>query len=153
MIIHSGYIFTYFGPLCFVLLVTISKEAMDDYQRYIRDKEANSQQYSVLSPSGPRNIPSSRIRVGDLVVLKKDQRVPADMVLMRTTESSGACFIRTDQLDGETDWKLRLAVPTTQSLPTDDSIMQLEGEIYGAYLDGYNDASLRSSRLEYLTAF
>ncbi|GAB5587710.1 Putative aminophospholipid-translocase [Umbelopsis nana] len=125
-----GYIFTYFGPLCFVLLVTISKEAMDDYQRYIRDKEANSQQYSVLSPSGPRNIPSSRIRVGDLVVLKKDQRVPADMVLMRTTESSGACFIRTDQLDGETDWKLRLAVPTTQSLPTDDSIMQLEGEIY-----------------------
>src|SRR5262249_11457336 len=34
-------------------------------------------------------------------------QVPADMVLMRTTEASGACFIRTDQLDGETDWKLR----------------------------------------------
>jgi phospholipid-translocating ATPase len=112
-------------------LVTISKEAIDDYQRYVRDKEANSQQYTVLSPAGQRNIPSSKIRVGDLVVLKKDQRVPSDMVLLRTTEASGACFIRTDQLDGETDWKLRLAVPTTQNLPTDDSINQLEGEIYG----------------------
>ena len=29
---------------------------------------------------------------------------------------TGACFIRTDQLDGETDWKLRLAVGTCQRL-------------------------------------
>lgn len=28
----------------------------------------------------------------------------------------GTCFIRTDQLDGETDWKLRIAIPMTQSL-------------------------------------
>lgn len=28
----------------------------------------------------------------------------------------GTCFIRTDQLDGETDWKLRIAAPLTQSL-------------------------------------
>lgn len=31
--------------------------------------------------------------------------------------SSGEAFIRTDQLDGETDWKLRVASPLTQSLP------------------------------------
>ena len=31
---------------------------------------------------------------------------------------SGETFIRTDQLDGETDWKLRLASPLTQSTPT-----------------------------------
>lgn len=30
-----------------------------------------------------------------------------DMLLLRTTEKSGGSFIRTDQLDGETDWKLR----------------------------------------------
>lgn len=29
----------------------------------------------------------------------------------------GACFIRTDQLDGETDWKLKVAVGCTQRLP------------------------------------
>lgn len=38
------------------------------------------------------------------------------MVFIRTTEKQGACFIRTDQLDGETDWKLRLAIQNTQRL-------------------------------------
>ena len=33
---------------------------------------------------------------------------------------SGACFLRTDQMDGETDWKLRLTVPPCQRLPCDD---------------------------------
>lgn len=32
--------------------------------------------------------------------------------------STGSCFLRTDQLDGETDWKLRLPVACTQRLPT-----------------------------------
>ena len=48
----------------------------------------------------------------------QNQRVPADMVFLRTTEADGGCFIRTDQMDGETDWKLRLAVQATQRLPS-----------------------------------
>jgi magnesium-transporting ATPase (P-type) len=70
-----GYIFTYFGPLCFVLLVTISKEALDDYQRYKRDNEANSQLYQCMTMTGIHSIPSSKIRVGDMILLEKDQRV------------------------------------------------------------------------------
>ncbi|KAL0084178.1 phospholipid-translocating P-type ATPase [Phycomyces blakesleeanus] len=124
-----GYIVTYFGPLSFVLLVTISKEAMDDYQRYKRDKEANSQIYQRLSPSGPHTIPSSKISVGDLIIVRKDQRIPADMIFLRTTEETGACFIRTDQLDGETDWKLRLALPSMQRLSGDTELMNVEGTV------------------------
>jgi len=41
------------------------------------------------------------------------------MVLVRTSEKAGSCFIRTDQLDGETDWKLRLAIPSLQRITTD----------------------------------
>ncbi|KAK0538639.1 putative aminophospholipid-translocase [Tilletia horrida] len=129
-------------------------------------------------------VPSSRLKVGDLVFLEKNQRVPADMVLLRTTggdseapastgeqaraeeqaifvlddedepEStrtskerknsisrsqttapaeedekveqggSGTCFVRTDQLDGETDWKLRVAVDVTQQM-SEDELVQL----------------------------
>ena len=50
---------------------------------------------------------SSELKVGDILYVEKGSRVPADMVLLRTTEHSGSCFIRTDQLDGETDWKLK----------------------------------------------
>lgn len=40
-------------------------------------------------------------------------RRPADVLSF-----PGSCFVRTDQLDGETDWKLRLPVACTQRLPT-----------------------------------
>lgn len=134
-----GFIFTYVAPLAFVLCVTMGKEAYDDYKRHLRDREANSQKYLILVPplshtpdSGPhtRSVPSSSLRLGDLVILEKNQRVPADMVLLRTSDPSGTCFIRTDQLDGETDWKLRVAAPTTQKLGSDKELMMLDGEIY-----------------------
>ncbi|EGG00609.1 putative aminophospholipid translocase [Melampsora larici-populina 98AG31] len=77
-----------------------------------------------------RTIPSSSIRVGDIVLLDKNMRVPADLVLLRTSDSdSGSCFIRTDQLDGETDWKLKVALELTQNLPNGDAdLLQLDGE-------------------------
>jgi phospholipid-translocating ATPase len=149
-------------------MVTMGKEAHDDYKRNQRDKEANSAKYLILDPSsssrnpqdtengydnsdenddtqpdapltapgGPHTkaIPSSKIRVGDLVYLEKNQRVPADMILLRTSDSSGTCFIRTDQLDGETDWKLRVAVPSCQALKSDRDLLRLDAEIYGMIL-------------------
>ena len=139
----TGFIATYIAPLAFVLFVTMGKEAYDDYKRYLRDKEANSTKYLILEPSGvdtastldggphTRSVPSSSIRVGDLILLEKNQRVPADLALLRTSDSSGTCFIRTDQLDGETDWKLRAAVPTCQKLHSDRDLLSLDAEIYG----------------------
>ena len=38
------------------------------------------------------------------------------MILLHTSDESGSVFIRTDQLDGETDWKLRKAVAPTQRI-------------------------------------
>lgn len=137
----------------------MGKEAYDDYKRNLRDREANSQKYLTLVPSsdsGPhtRSVPSSSLQVGDLVVLEKNQRVPADMVLLRTSDASGTCFIRTDQLDGETDWKLRVAVPATQKLVNDSELLDLDAEVYGvcspilpsSLLDVYLNPSRRSNQ-------
>lgn len=52
------------------------------------------------------------------------------MLLLRTTNESGASFIRTDQLDGETDWKLRRAPGVTQQLAQDSNLFDLSCEIY-----------------------
>ena len=135
-------------PLAFVLAVTIGKEAYDDYIRYLRDRNANSARYSLLtssaapsphshhaSSSNPASAPfkptpSSQLRVGDLVHLEKNDRVPADILLLRTSDPSGTCFVRTDQLDGETDWKLRVAVEKTQALASDADLLQVAGEAY-----------------------
>ena len=41
-------------------------------------------------------------------------------LLLSTSHAKGSCFVRTDQLDGETDWKLRVAVPVCQALRHDE---------------------------------
>lgn len=128
--LQVGYLFTYLAPLGFVLSVTIGKEAWDDFQRYRRDREANHQKFKKLTPQGFVELSSSEIQVGHIIQIQTNQRAPADMVLLRTTEKSGASFIRTDQLDGETDWKLRRAVAFTQKLPNDEALLNMNATIF-----------------------
>ncbi|XP_065178870.1 probable phospholipid-transporting ATPase IIB isoform X2 [Sycon ciliatum] len=106
------------------------REAWDDVQRWRRDREMNEQKYKKLTRQGVVTIASSEIRVSDILLVEKDQRVPADLILLRTTESTGSCFIRTDQLDGETDWKLRNAVPATQRLMQDKEVFDISGVVH-----------------------
>ena len=84
-----GFLITYVGPLVFVLSVTILKEAFDDFKRFLRDKEANSQIYKKLMPDGNTiNIPSSDIKVGDFIILEKNQRVKQIKQQMQTKPSN-----------------------------------------------------------------
>ncbi|CAD27116.1 PHOSPHOLIPID-TRANSPORTING ATPASE IIA [Encephalitozoon cuniculi GB-M1] len=108
------------GPWAMVLLFSLFKEGVEDYKRYERDKITNSQLYTKLTSQGFVRVPSSRIEVGDLVLLEKNERVPADMALLKTSDVSGHVFVRTDQLDGETDWKLKLTIPRMQSATFDE---------------------------------
>ncbi|VDP88880.1 unnamed protein product [Echinostoma caproni] len=133
--LRVGALYTYWGPLGFVLCVTLIREAIDDVRRWMRDREVNQTTYIKYVRRGEVRVASEDIKwktppregsdlrfyllflqVGDLIRLDKDQRVPADMVLVWTSDRNGACFIRTDQLDGETDWKLRHPIPPTHAL-------------------------------------
>lgn len=85
-----GYLYTYWGPLAFVLFVTMLREAYDDIKRAYRDKELNSQMYTLLSANGRRKkVPSSQLQVSDVIIIQKNQRVPADVVLLQTSDKSG----------------------------------------------------------------
>lgn len=57
---------------------------------------------------------AQEMRVGDIIQVNSNERVPADMVCLYTTDKSSTAFIRTDQLDGETDWKVRRPVISIQ---------------------------------------
>ncbi|KAJ3205979.1 putative aminophospholipid-translocase [Entophlyctis luteolus] len=97
-----------------------------------RDAEANSALYLrlVKDRDEPEFVRSCDLHVGDLIIIQKDQRIPADCILLRTTESTGTCFIRTDQLDGETDWKMRIAVPSCQRLSSNEALFGLNASVY-----------------------
>lgn len=116
------------------MAVTIAREAIDEFRRFQRDKEMNSQLYSKLTVRGKVQVKSSDIQVGDLIIVEKNQRIPSDMVFLRTSEKAGSCFIRTDQLDGETDWKLKVAVSCTQRLPALG--VSTTGTLYSLFFSG-----------------
>lgn len=42
------------------------------------------------------SIPSSELRVGHIVEINANERIPADILLLYTSEEIGTCFIRTD---------------------------------------------------------
>uniref|UniRef100_A0A8C0R1A7 Phospholipid-transporting ATPase n=1 Tax=Canis lupus dingo TaxID=286419 RepID=A0A8C0R1A7_CANLU len=121
-----GYLYTYWAPLGFVLAVTIMREAIDEFRRFQRDKEVNSQLYSKLTVRGKVQVKSSDIQVGDLIIVEK---VDAFLIYFRHVYAS-SCFIRTDQLDGETDWKLKVAVSCTQRLPALGDLFSISAYVY-----------------------
>ena len=53
------------------------------------------------------------------------------MVLLHTSDDSGTIFVRTDQLDGETDWKVRESVKYTQELGKEglDNILRMSWNV------------------------
>jgi phospholipid-translocating ATPase len=53
-------------------------------------------------------------------------RIPADMITLYADGDQGTLFLKTDQLDGETDWKLRKAVKMVHStIKSDEDILHL----------------------------
>lgn len=51
------------------------------------------------------------IRVGDIVRLRRDENLPADIVLLHATGPNGIAYIETMALDGETNLKSKQACP------------------------------------------
>ncbi len=59
---------------------------------------------------GLRSVRSDKIKVGDIIRLRKGEASPVDGILLCTSEEEGGAFVQTDQLDGEIDWKPRSAI-------------------------------------------
>ncbi len=69
-----------------------------------------------MRANGFVRVKSKDLRVGDIVKMEGGDRVPADLITLYSDNDQGTLFLKTDQLDGETDWKLRKAVKMTQTL-------------------------------------
>ncbi|KAK2745542.1 hypothetical protein FQN57_003667 [Myotisia sp. PD_48] len=50
------------------------------------------------------------VEVGDFVRIYNDEQVPADIVVLSTSDPDGACYVETKNLDGETNLKVRHAL-------------------------------------------
>eukprot|EP00211_Chloroparvula_japonica_P000091 CAMPEP_0119153234 /NCGR_PEP_ID=MMETSP1310-20130426/48922_1 /TAXON_ID=464262 /ORGANISM="Genus nov. species nov., Strain RCC2339" /LENGTH=1161 /DNA_ID=CAMNT_0007145669 /DNA_START=79 /DNA_END=3564 /DNA_ORIENTATION=+ len=112
---------TSFAGLAFILVTAMLREGYEDLQRNRQDTVENNLWYDRMTP-GEAHLPtrSQEIAVGDLLYIKNDQKVPADLVLVSTSDEHGRVYVGTSQLDGETALKQRRVASTTAGLPLHD---------------------------------
>ncbi|XP_039482821.1 phospholipid-transporting ATPase VA isoform X2 [Drosophila santomea] len=99
-------------PVLFVLGVTAVKDLFEDRRRRASDKRINNTTCRVYDGETERykKVKWQELRVGDIVHLSNNETVPADILLLRTSDPQGVCYIDTCDLDGETNLKRREVV-------------------------------------------
>ncbi|KAA8540273.1 hypothetical protein F0562_024164 [Nyssa sinensis] len=109
------------APLAFVVGLSMAKEALEDWRRFVQDMKVNMRKAGVHKGDGVfGHKPWMKLRVGDVVKVEKDQFFPADLLLLSSSYEDGICYVETMNLDGETNLKVKRALEVT--LPLDDDV-------------------------------
>ncbi|KAI0031845.1 calcium transporting ATPase [Vararia minispora EC-137] len=121
---------TTIGPLAVVLLASAFKEVQEDLKRHQSDAELNARLVKVLTPTDAFELRRWKdVRVGDVVRLENDDFIPADLILITSSEPEGLCYIETSNLDGETNLKIKQASPQTAKLTAPRLVGALRGSL------------------------
>uniref|UniRef100_A0AAY4DAS8 Phospholipid-transporting ATPase n=1 Tax=Denticeps clupeoides TaxID=299321 RepID=A0AAY4DAS8_9TELE len=88
-------------PLLFILVVAAVKEIIEDLVSHLT------------------------VAVGEIVKINGKDFVPADAILLSSSEPQGMCYIETSNLDGETNLKIRQGLQITSEMKDIDSLMHL----------------------------
>lgn len=99
-------------PVLFVLGVTAIKDLFEDRRRRCSDRRINNATCRIYDGESERykRIKWQDVAVGDIVHLSNNETVPADILLLRTSNAQGVSYIDTCDLDGETNLKRREVV-------------------------------------------
>lgn len=120
---------TTIGPLAIVLLISAGKELVEDSRRKASDKQLNSSKARVLKGSTFEDSKWTNVAVGDIVRVESEEPFPADIVLLASSEPEGLCYIETANLDGETNLKIKQAIPETCNLVSSADMSRLGGRL------------------------
>ncbi|GAB0135335.1 hypothetical protein EsDP_00003677 [Epichloe bromicola] len=84
------------------------------------------------------------LQVGDFVRIYNDDELPADLIILSTSDPDGACYVETKNLDGETNLKVRQALrcgrPLKHARDCERAEFRIESEAPHPNLYKYNGA-------------
>ncbi|KAG3287472.1 phospholipid-transporting ATPase FetA-like [Ictidomys tridecemlineatus] len=117
-------------PLVVVLSITGVKDAIDDLKRHQSDNQVNNCSVLLLADGRVKEDKWMNVQVGDIIKLKNDQAVPADLLLLSSSEPYSLTYIETADLDGETNLKVKQAITSTSDLEDNLELLSVfDGEV------------------------
>uniref|UniRef100_A0A672SAB0 Phospholipid-transporting ATPase n=1 Tax=Sinocyclocheilus grahami TaxID=75366 RepID=A0A672SAB0_SINGR len=122
-------------PIVFVMSITAVKDLWEDQRRRKSDQKVNNRLCEVYDRKQKQYVERrwAEVCVGDLVRLCCNEIIPADMVLLHSSDPNGVCHIETANLDGETNLKQRQVV---RDLPQQGS--EFVPENYSSHIECEN---------------
>ncbi|KAH7354284.1 phospholipid-transporting ATPase [Plectosphaerella cucumerina] len=116
-------------PLVMVLMVSAGKELIEDHRRKQADNALNTSKARVLRGSSFQDTKWINVAVGDIVRVESEEPFPTDLVLLASSEPEGLCYIETANLDGETNLKIKQALPETCPMVSSSELSRFGGKI------------------------
>ncbi|XP_045063375.1 phospholipid-transporting ATPase IA isoform X3 [Coregonus clupeaformis] len=116
-------------PLLFILVVAAVKEFIEDLKRHNADSVVNKKECQVLRNGAWEIVHWAKVGVGEVVKAANGDHLPADLVILSSSEPQGMCYIETSNLDGETNLKIRQGLQITSEIKDIDSLMRLSGRM------------------------
>uniref|UniRef100_A0AAV2KYX8 Phospholipid-transporting ATPase n=1 Tax=Knipowitschia caucasica TaxID=637954 RepID=A0AAV2KYX8_KNICA len=122
-----------FIPLVSVLTVRGLKELANDMTRRRSDSAINSQPCDILISQRFEKLQWRDICVGDVLCIYKDQVIPADLLLLSSSEAHSLSYVETADIDGETNLKFKQAPGATHvelnNKPSEESLSAFDGSV------------------------
>mmetsp|Transcript_11059 Transcript_11059/g.41233 ORF Transcript_11059/g.41233 Transcript_11059/m.41233 type:complete len:1610 (-) Transcript_11059:1501-6330(-) len=112
-------------PVIFILSANMFREGVQDILRWREDKKSNFEKCTVFRSGKWITIPKKSLRVGEFVKVLRKQDVPADIIVLSSSNAEGLCFIETSNLDGETTMKIKNARSETNNISSEDELSKL----------------------------
>uniref|UniRef100_A0A4W3IT86 Phospholipid-transporting ATPase n=1 Tax=Callorhinchus milii TaxID=7868 RepID=A0A4W3IT86_CALMI len=113
--------YTTLVPLLLILFVAGIKEIVEDIVSSQQLKEFPKQSLWMLF--------DQIVTVGDIVKATNGEHLPADLVLLSSSEPQSMCYIQTSNLDGETNLKIRQGLHQTSEIKDIESLMKFYGKL------------------------
>jgi len=110
-------------PLVFVISVSMLKDWIEDSKRSKADREENNSKVLVLRNGRFVEEKWAKIYAGEIVKVCNDQFIPADLLILATSNKKADCFVETKSLDGETNLKSKFVQPKIREVVHDEKTL------------------------------
>ena len=116
-------------PFIIVLCIGILMDLIEELKRYKNDKVTNNTITLAYRGQKFKSIKWSDIKIGNLIKVKCDEIIPADLFIICSSNPEGAFYLQTASLDGETGLKEREAYLETQKIFLNKKIKKDENNL------------------------